>query len=297
MSAIIPIQLAEQQSWLQAAIMPSLGEYPTASDVKQVVTPSSRLTAEERLEIYRRAYVARLVECLEEAYPIMRETLGLESFHDFAVGYVQAYPSRSYTLGEFGCEFPKFLAETQPSDLPAASWPMFLVELATLEATYQELFDSPGDELLAPEDWERQRQSIGSLTPELLPQVQFEWSPTLRLLACSFPVARYWSGQRQGDRGSIPTPEATYVVMFRRDYVVRHYEVSSAEFALLAALYSGATFAAAMQELPAGETLAPSDVQQWFQDWTAQRLIRGYRLFESTGSIERFRPCGWAKGS
>ena len=93
---------------------------------------------------------ARLLECLREEFPVLKHALTEEVFDTFAVGYLQHYPSRSYTLFDLGKNFPQYLADTSPSDDmedgPLASWPDFLIDLATLEWTFNEVFDGPGAE-------------------------------------------------------------------------------------------------------------------------------------------------------
>src|SRR5216684_1216338 len=82
--------------------------------LEKVITRSRALTAAERLAIYANAYHTRLLECLGEVFPMLKRTLGDEVFDGFAFGYLQEYPSRSYTLNEVGRRFPRHLQETRP---------------------------------------------------------------------------------------------------------------------------------------------------------------------------------------
>ena len=72
-----------------------------------MIERSSHQTSVERLEIYAGAYYARLLECLRAEYPIMAEAMGTELFDEFAVEYLQRYPSHSYTLNDLGGQFRK----------------------------------------------------------------------------------------------------------------------------------------------------------------------------------------------
>ncbi len=83
-------------------------------EIEQVVTPSRALTAMDRLSIYGNAYYARLLECMRDEFPVLAHALGEELFDAFAVGYLQKYPSRSYTLNDLATSFPRYLAETRP---------------------------------------------------------------------------------------------------------------------------------------------------------------------------------------
>src|SRR5260370_120642 len=119
--------LGQIQRWMQAAIMHPVGVAEGIAsaeargyidvgpdEAETVVTRSRALSALERLTIYGYAYYARLLECLREEYPVLKHALGEEVFDAFAVGYLQQYPSRSYTLFQLGAHFPRYLAETRP---------------------------------------------------------------------------------------------------------------------------------------------------------------------------------------
>ncbi|HEY2147291.1 MAG TPA: DNA-binding domain-containing protein, partial [Pirellulales bacterium] len=127
-------------------------------DVEQVVSRSLAQTSVERLSIYANAYYARLLECLGEEFPVLKQTLGEETFDAFAFDYLQRYPSQSYTLGKLGENFARYLRDTRPAanneaqsgdasddggELPA-DWPDFLIELATVEWIFSQVFDGPG---------------------------------------------------------------------------------------------------------------------------------------------------------
>jgi hypothetical protein len=61
-------------------------------EIEQIVSRSLALDEVERLEIYARAYYARLVECMEAEFPILARAVGEELLRDFAVGYLECYP-------------------------------------------------------------------------------------------------------------------------------------------------------------------------------------------------------------
>src|SRR5216684_3580309 len=83
--------------------------------LEKVITRSRALSAAERLAIYANAYHTRLLECLGEVYPMLKRALGEEAFEGFAFGYLQEFPSRSYTLNELGRHFTRYLQETRPT--------------------------------------------------------------------------------------------------------------------------------------------------------------------------------------
>ncbi len=247
-------------------------------DVEQVVNRSRALTAAERLAIYGYAYFARLLECMREEFPVLLHALGRDVFDAFAVDYLQKYPSRSYTLMKLGSDFPRYLAETRPeaSDDPElpADWPDFLIDLATLELAFNEVFDGPGVEgmpLLDPEE-------LSMIAPERLAKARLAGVSCLRLIALRYPVHRYFAAVRRREDPDLPEPAETYLAVTRRDFVVRHYELSRPAYQLLSVLIGGEAVGEAIAWT--AETTAPdperfaADLRAWFNDWAAEGFFR-----------------------
>jgi hypothetical protein len=278
--------LAQIQRWMQAVLMHPAGAAegvasPAAreaidvapGEAERVVNPSRTLTGLERLAIYGRAYYARLLDCLRESYPVLFHALGEDAFGTFAIDYLQKYPSRSYTLSDLGANFPRYLRESRPPDEPSPSWPDFVIDLATLEWTYNEVFDGPGVErqrLLRPEH-------LQAVSPERWPEARLVAVPCLCLLALRYPAHTYYTAVRRKKEADFPEPAETLLAVSRRRYVIRRYELSRPQYALLEALLArrpvGEAIAAAADAAGDDEALA-SALGEWFRDWTAEGLFR-----------------------
>jgi hypothetical protein len=281
--------LAPIQCWLQTAIMHPAGiaaglasaEARQHIDIgpeeaEKVVQRSRAMTALERLSIYHHAYYARLLECLREEFPVLLHALGEELFDAFAVGYLQAYPSRSYTLFQLAAHFPHYLAETRPAPDNAESvdWSDFLIDLATLELTINEVFDGPGVERELLLD----AGQLRGLPPERLLDARLVPVPCLRLLVLRYPVHKYFTAVRRHEEPHLPEPAETFLAVTRRNYVVRHYELSRLAYELLHALVTGASMEEAMERTLES---AGADVEQlshllhtWFHEWAAEGFFR-----------------------
>jgi Putative DNA-binding domain/NGO1945 C-terminal domain len=284
---------------------------------ESVVTRSKALTALERLAIYGYAYYARLLECLGDEFPVLKHALGEELFDAFAAEYLEQYPSRSYTLFHLGLNFPRFLAETRPNqegdrssaadDVAAAEfpravarspdpattgsqsqetpaertsvdWPDFLIDLATLELTFNEVFDGPGvegEELL-------DAGYLRAIAPERLLEARLVGVPCLRLLALHYPVHKYFTAVRRLENPPMPEPAETCLAVTRRRYVVRHYELSRPAYQLLQALLAGESVGQAINRAveAAGPNLdqLPDSLRTWFHDWAAEGFFRSVEL-------------------
>jgi hypothetical protein len=278
--------LAQLQRWMQAVLThPAGAAEGVASDAarreidlppdeaERVVTRSRALTALERLAIYNRAYYARLLDCLRESYPVLCQALGEDAFGSFALGYLQKYPSHSYTLNDLGANFPRYLRETRPADEGGGagpSWPDFIIDLATLELTYNEVFDGPGVEgrrLVRPDH-------LRKIDPARWPEARLVPVPCLRLLELRYPAHAYYTAVRRKKEPGFPDGVETLLAVTRRRYVIRRHELTRPQHVLLEALLRGESVGGAIRR-SAGATADDedrfaADLGRWFRDWTAE---------------------------
>jgi hypothetical protein len=306
-----PAELSRLQRWFQSVVTHADGvESGAASEeaqrliqlpptaLERVITRSRALSAAERLAIYANAYHSRLLECLGEVFPMLKRTLGEEGFNSLAFGYLQEYPSRSYTLNELGRHFAAYLEQTKPAAengrseptkpddkgqevLEEMDWPQFLIDLARLEWAIYEVFDGPGvegqallksDELLA-------------IPAERWPEAKLIPVPCLTLLAMRFPVNEYFTALRNLDNEQpLPLPDQaeSYVALTRRDFVVRRYGLSRVEFELLNALKAGLSVEEAVSLIiPLTQNELDNlaeDIKAWFRNWTAEGFFKFVRV-------------------
>src|SRR6266508_5931262 len=140
--------LGDLQGWLQTVVTHpdgvAAGAAATGLPIDVVVRPSSRLTAEQRLHLYHRGYHLRLLECVRALHPALRHALTEELFDEFALDYLRARPSRSYTLFRLTEGFADHLEATRPDG--GEAWPDFVIDLARLERTFLEVYEGPGVE-------------------------------------------------------------------------------------------------------------------------------------------------------
>jgi len=291
------------QQWMQAVITHPRGiEAGAESDaargifqvdsqqIESVILPSQRMSSIERLEVYGNAYYARLIHCLQDLYPALRHATGKEGFDQFAFGYLQRFPPTGYTLGKLADNFVTFLDETRhehfSSDTDqtaeasgdgrsaAPEWTRFIVDLARLEFTIDEVFDGPGIEKQPPE----LAASLSSVPPEAWESLRLTPVACLRLLAFEFPVNDYYSAFRQDKSPALPAAEPTFLAITRRAYVVRRIPLDATQYALLAAITSGATLGEAI--VAATDSDADADqlsasLSDWFSMWTRAQFFAG----------------------
>lgn len=203
-----PGDLAHLQNWLQKAVTTpwEVG----AGEIEGALKNNGPLTPAERMGIYIRAYQGRLVECMENEFPVLSLALGRELFVRFASDFLIGSPSRSYTLHLLGRDFPKYMAASGPDE----PWARFIIELAFFERAFSEVFHADGHE---------SSTDLPALETELI-----IGEACSRLIHCEFPIDRYFTDARNHLSApetvaapELPDPEPNSIVIFRRDYIVR----------------------------------------------------------------------------
>lgn len=254
------LPLNSLQGWMQNALV-----FPgqvARDEAEHFLDPSVRLTGIQRLAIYQRSYYLRLLKCMREQFPALCHALGEDLFNDFAREYLQAYPSRSYTLYDLGGRFPRYLDETRPDRDEAAesreSWVDFMVDLARFEWQVFGMFDAPGHEgkPFADDD---------------VPDNRLRLQPCFALGDYRFPVAWYYHEVRKGSKPQFPPQERQMVALVRKDYLTHTLPLTAPHYTFLKALDGGMSVAEALGQV-AHELGMPQE--QVVESWAAADGIR-----------------------
>jgi hypothetical protein len=268
--------LEQIQRWMQACILnqgtaeEAIASEPAASAIapdqaRVVVKPSKTLTPLERLDVYREMYLLRMEEALAIDYPGLKNLLGDQDFMRLVARYVDVYPSRSYTLNRLGDHLPEFLATVD--DLPKKE---FCQELARLEYALTTVFDSPNTPPLTPE-------AVRAVPQEAWETAVLKPIAAFQLLEFDYPVSKYIGAVDEENPYPRLTRKKTWVVAYRRDFLVHRMDLTQPAYELLSALASGMTVGdAIMSVLSAKRRPAVKQKQlfEWFRDWMAEGLFQ-----------------------
>lgn len=94
-------------------------------------------------DVYRNAYVLRLVEAMGNSYELLFRYMGDEMFSEMGAAYVAKSPSHVQNMRWYARTLPHFLADTEPySDYP------ILTEVAALENALNDAFDAADGDVL-----------------------------------------------------------------------------------------------------------------------------------------------------
>ena len=229
-------------------------------ELREQVVPRPPLESLERVEIYARMYLHRLVDAVAEDVPHTSRLLGHDAFVDLVRDYLLEHPSRSPDIGQVGRQFGSWLRTREGfrADLP---------DLALLERARSEVRTALDAPVAGAE-------ALQGLPPEALPAARFVFSPSLRVLRLQHDVRPLWDALEK-DSGEVPTPLSgpTTLVVWRQELKVFHTGLSEPEGRALMVAREGGTLediCATFAGEPDPAHAAFRTVLSWFADgWVA----------------------------
>jgi hypothetical protein len=265
------LSLRSQQDWFLAVITtPELEPAPVDEiSAGRLVTSSSELSSLARLEIYRRSYEARLIECLADDYPVLQETLGEETFERLCRAYIARHPSTEPSLNRFGRHMAD-LCRNHP--LPE---PHFAADLAALEWAVVLAIHAPTAPPLT-------AQELARIPMDSWPEARLVPNPSLAIHAFRYPVNAYFSARRRGEAAALPAPRQSSVAVYRTEQSVWRLELTPPMVALVESLSRSETLGASLELVAAQmggvpEAEAARIVTTWFSQAVSSGLFSGIR--------------------
>jgi len=247
------VTLAELQRLLHGRIT---GTDPgRAEEVRQEVVSRGPLGAEDRVEIYARMYLHRLVDAVAEDIPLTVRMLGHEALVDRVRAYLLAHPSRSPDVAQVGRSFGPWLRGTEGlrPDLP---------DLAILERARSEVrtaLDAPV----------ARAEALQTLPAEQLASARFVFIPGLRLVRLQHDVRALWDALDAEAAPPDPVAGPVAFAVWRQEFKVFHTRLSPPEARALSVACDGGTLEDVCGAF-AGEAdpvqLAFGAVLSWFGD-------------------------------
>jgi len=144
------------------------------------IVDSPPLPVAARLGIYANGYRVRLIEALDNTYPLLHRLLGDDDFMALGEAFVAARPSVHRSIRWYGRELAEYLSRTPPH----AHQPI-LSELAQLEWTLAEVFDAADAQPTS-------RAAFAVINPSAWSGLRFEFHPSLRRLQFHWNAPAAW---------------------------------------------------------------------------------------------------------
>jgi hypothetical protein len=242
----------------------------------EFIKPNRHLTAFERLEIYNRQYWFRLQSAFLEDFPALRAVVGPERFEALMNAYLNAHPSRSFTLRNLGSKLFSWLnanPEWAGTNL-ALALDVVRVEWACIEA-----FDNAELSPLSVAEV----AAVGAAS-------RLSLQPHVQLLALDYPADDFVldlhqkqrresseAGTREEDAIGAPIKQLrlrkkpTWLAIHRADYSLYYKRLTQPEYQVLVALRNSETLSDALDAGFADSKLSVTKrialVQTWFANW------------------------------
>jgi hypothetical protein len=206
-----------------------LGE---SSAITAAIVDAPPLPVAARLGIYRNAYQVRLIEALDDTYPILHAVLGDEVFAALGEEFVAAHPSVHRSIRWYGRELAEFLGQRPPY----AEQPI-LAELTRLEWTLAEVFDASDAEPVP-------RAAFTAIDPAAWGGLRFEFHPSVRRLQLQWNTTAVWQAMSRDEpppdpaRAELPLPW----LLWRQNLQNYFRSMTAEEAAALDSAQRGETF-------------------------------------------------------
>jgi hypothetical protein len=197
------------------------------------------LSPAARLEIYRAAYVNRLIEALRATYLKIHQILGDEVFASMASEFVSANASTTRSIRWYGGQLPAFLARTAPyADQPVLS------ELARFEWALAEVFDAADAQTLT-------RAAIARVDPSLWGNLRLKFHASVRTVNFDWNAIAVWQAIDAAEQVPAPEKSARGItwLLWRHDLKNYFRSLDPVEQTALAWAMDGASFSIICDEL------------------------------------------------
>lgn len=250
----------------------------SAGAADAIIKPNDRLTSFERLQIYNQQYWWRMLANFADDFHGLRAVVGVRKFDRLAVAYLDACPSRSWTLRNLGSRVPEFLASHPGLTAPHSA---LALDVARVEWARTVAFDERELPRIDP-------ARIARTPPDRL---RFGVQPHVQLLELRHPVDELLLRLKHRDSQTVsnaataarrrrvvrlfakPSRKPIYLAVHRHQFSVFYKRLAPEAWRLLRSLRAGRTLDEACAEAFAGSAEPPdqcaSRVREWFTTWTA----------------------------
>jgi len=234
-------------------------------DATNLLLPSKSLSNTERLDIYRKMYVLRMVDAMESDFPVLATYLN-ERFHTVVMDYVAVYPSRSYTLNHLGNDFHYFLRGYELGEDKE-----LICELALLEHAISTVIDIEETPTL-------NHNELGSINAEQWETLILKPVKALKVFKLSTNAVAFLNASDNNLELPEPISQESYVMVFRLDYTTDYVEMNKVEFDLLEIILNGnsllKSFDLLMQKTYLQNDIDGAHVFGMFQTWVQRGIFQ-----------------------
>lgn len=237
------------------------------------IVATEKVDIDTRIGIYSNAYRARLIEAMEDSFEAVHTLLGDDQFYELCNRYIDAHPSRHYSIRWFGHRLAEFTRDTAPyCDYP------YISELADFQWKLMEAFDAADEVPVSSDD-------MAAVPADIWPELSFRFHPSIRRLDLKWSVPAFWRAVDE-ERKNIQPPkesqEAISWVIQRKELRQYFRSLAPAEAWALDKAMSGVFFAELCEGLLQwkSEDDAAMYAAQLLRRWIGEHMITAIRTPE-----------------
>ncbi|MCE9499676.1 MAG: DNA-binding domain-containing protein [Leptospira sp.] len=229
------------------------------SNLGSLIIPGGKLSVSASLEVYEKAYPARLSEALSEIYETIWWILGDANFFEACEKFIRANDSISYNLSNYGRNFPDFLRIEFGKIL-------FIGVLADFELIIHDVFHGEED-LSIP------------VQPKLKDpeELRLKFNRSCQLISNNVSVYPFWKNRKDDPliAKEIEWNKNEFLILHKKNSELYIRELSKAEFTLVSLLKQGRTLQQAIEKTAETFELSEQNLQDLFRELYATGVVTG----------------------
>lgn len=242
---------------------------PMSEEAKEFISPSLKLSSDQRMQIYNQQYWWRLLSILHQNFPILTRLFGYTDFNlSIGIPFLTKYPSRHWSLSQLGDQLSKWITEYYTAEDKE-----LIFSIAEVDWAYQTIFFAPTALYLPP--------SLDLLSKKLDLQAHIKLF-NLPFDIFSLRTALLKEGVEFWMESDFPVlireKKYFFVLYHTQNNLISYKEVEEGQWTILQLISKGLTIEQACDELeekggkPCDE--AEASLGLWIQEWMDQKWLR-----------------------
>lgn len=254
---------------------------PMEKEAANYIVPSPTLNPDQRIELYNQQYWWRILNTLQEAYPLLLRLFGYHAFNNsIAFPYVMSYPSIHWSLNYIGERLPRWIEESYHAEDKR-----LVLHAAQIDCAYTQSFLAAQKPSLSLENLTEidEASGVSSQKLTLQPHVH-DFKLPYDLFQFRMEMLNqdpdYWLENDFPALEHLPEGQFLHFILFRtRRNQISFETLESSEAQLLTRLAQGATLDELCDWLgqhdPTSQLVmdASQKLHLWFQRWSAYQWL------------------------
>ena len=241
--------------------------------VVETLAPGVRTTTEALLDVYKDAYVLRLIEIVGSDHEQLSAFVGEDAFEQMCRDYIAAHPSHTPNARYYATKFPQFLSRDETYSARKE-----LGELAALEKSLNDAFDCVDAPIVSLQD-------LGAVPPENWALLSFAGHPSVARLNLTTNAADIWKALKE--EGEVPevqrVPSPVQIIVWRNDTTPMMRILDDEEAMMWDEAAKGVPFGVLCEMAATYQDpdTAPQRAAQYLSGWLSSGMITSFKFADA----------------